>query len=68
MKNIGIIGILIVALTAMSGCGGGSGKQTTTVTTTTVGQQLTDLKTAFDAGAISEEEYEKQREAILKKG
>ena len=68
MKNMGMIGILLVALTGMSACGSGRSKQTTTVTTTTTGQQLTDLKAALDAGAISQAEYDKKRKKILKDG
>lgn len=69
MKRMGITGLLIVALFSVSACGvGRSSKQTTTVTTITTGQQLTDLKAALDAGAISENDYEKKRKEILKNG
>lgn len=68
MKRIGIVSLLIVALATVSACGGGRTKQTTTVNTTTTGQQLTDLKTALDDGAISQEDYEKKRKKILKDG
>lgn len=67
MKKMGMISVLMVALTGLSACGGG-GKQTTTVTTISTGQQLTDLKTALDAGAISQAEYDKNRKKILKNG
>jgi hypothetical protein len=37
------------------------------VSTTTTGQQLIDLKKALDAGAINQQEYEKERKKILEK-
>jgi len=33
--------------------------------TTTTGQELQDLKTAYDKGIISQREYEQQRERLL---
>jgi uncharacterized membrane protein len=36
------------------------------ISTTTAGQQLLDLKKAYEAGAISKDEYEKMRERIVK--
>jgi putative oligomerization/nucleic acid binding protein len=67
MKRLGLIGLLIVATAGLSACVPGRAKQSTTVNSTTTGQQLTDLKAALDAGAISPEEYEKKRKEILKK-
>ena len=60
----------VVALSAMllfSGClslnvGGGSKKE---VENPTVGQQLTDLKTARDTGAITDAEYQTQKAKLL---
>lgn len=72
MKRINLL--LLAALAALvvttSGCvvalgnsgtpkGGGSA---------TMGQQLTDLKKARDAGALSESEYEAQRQKLLCNG
>ena len=59
-----------VAFSAMllcSGClalhvGGGDKKQ---IENATVGQQLIDLKTAKDTGAITEAEYETQKAKLL---
>ncbi len=68
MKRLGIIGLIVIAFAGVSACVPGRAKQTTTVNTTTTGQQLTDLKAALDAGALSEEEYEKKRKKILKDG
>lgn len=53
---------------AVAGClsfGGGS-DTSTTVNPPTTGQQLLDLKKAYDAGVISTQEYEAMRESILR--
>jgi ABC-type glycerol-3-phosphate transport system substrate-binding protein len=67
MKRRGIITILMamVLATGVAGCGGGGAKAQTELTTTTVGQQLLDLQKAYEAGAISKEEYEKEKQKIL---
>jgi uncharacterized membrane protein len=46
-----------------TGCGGADVH--TQTTTTTTGQELMDLKKAYDTGVISEKEYERKREEIL---
>jgi PBP1b-binding outer membrane lipoprotein LpoB len=60
---------LIVLAIFFFGCCGGS-KETKVVAestkTTTTGQELQDLKKAKDEGAISETEYEKAKEKVLK--
>ena len=69
MKLIRISAIVLAVVSPMllSACGGGGAKSETEVINTTVskGQQLIDLKAAFDSGAISEEEYQKERKRIL---
>ena len=57
----------IVLATGLSGCGGGGAKsQTQTdIRTTTTGQELIDLQKAYDAGAISKEQYDKEKKKIL---
>ena len=49
----------------LAGCGGGD--STIKAETTTTGQQLIDLKKAYEQGAISEKEYERERKKILDK-
>ena len=53
----------------LSGClSFGSGDETVHQTKTpTTGQELQDLKAAYDKGIISEREYNQQRDRILKK-
>lgn len=67
MKRIAISGFLVLSLVAVSACGSGGARNTTNMSTATTGQELTDLKAALDAGAISQTEYEKKRKEILKK-
>lgn len=62
-------GIFLAALIAcgiMSSCSFGGGDETHVRTkTTTTGQELQDLKSAYDKGIISQREYEQQRERLL---
>lgn len=57
-----IAAVLITGL--LAGCGGGGAKVTNT--TVSEGQELIDLKRAFDLGVITEKEYEAERKKILK--
>lgn len=61
------LALAIVVPFVLTGCGGGGAKTETEVTNTTVskGQQLIDLKAALDAGAITQDEYDKERERLL---
>lgn len=69
MKRYGIIAVIVaVALGAgVSACGGGGAKTETQtdIRTTTKGQELLDLQKAYDSGAITQEEYEKQKKKVL---
>ena len=66
--RLAFLSIALVVPLALTACGGGGAKTETQVQNTTVsqGQQLIDLKSALDAGAISQKEYEDQRKKILK--
>ncbi len=58
--------VMLCATLTVSACGSSTKTESTTnVTTTTTGQELTDLKAAYDSGAITEEEDEAKRKAIL---
>lgn len=67
VKQSLIGGLLLAVSVGLAGCGGGGGDSDTQVKNTTVskGQALMDLKHAYDTGAISESEYERERDAIL---
>jgi uncharacterized membrane protein len=61
-----MIAASVVALTlGLSACGGG-GATTKVEARGTQGQQLLDLKEAYDKGVISEKEYNQTRSKILK--
>jgi hypothetical protein len=60
-----IMGIALSSLLMLAGCGGGGADSTVNNTTVSKGQALIDLQKAYQAGAITEREYEKQREEIL---
>lgn len=59
--------LALAAMLSLSGCfwsiGGGTQK---TVVENSAGQQLTDLKRALEAGALTPAEYDKLREIYLK--
>ena len=55
------LGALSLSLAA---CGGGGA--TTAIQTQTTGQQLIDLKSALDAGVITQREYDTKRREILR--
>ncbi len=61
--------VLLLAAVLTAGCGGGGAKvqASTTTTTTTMGQELSDLKKAYDQGIISKDQYEKSKNKILKR-
>ncbi len=63
-----VLGIFVTAL--LAGCCGGGHERTAVITqpvqTIPVGEELIKLKEAYDKGAITKEEYEKQKEQILK--
>jgi len=64
LKSLATAAIISVTL-ALGGCGGGSTKTEVRAETTTTGQQLLDLKKAYEAGALTEKEYKSEREKIL---
>jgi Short C-terminal domain len=59
----GALGLALSLL--LSSCGGGGAKTENVVTTKSKGEQLSDLQKAYESGALSRDEYEKQRKKIL---
>jgi hypothetical protein len=62
--HVAVCGVLLLGIAA---CSGGGAEVRSEVSTTTVGQQLMDLKKALDTGAITQQEYEKERKKILER-
>ena len=58
----GLFAVMVLGLTA---CGDTEVKNE--VPTSSKGQQLMDLKAALDAGVINKDEYEQERQRILKR-
>jgi hypothetical protein len=69
MRKRFIVGLVIsIFLCVMlTSCGGGGAKVESTVSTQTLGQQLIDLDKAYKEGVLTEKEYEKAKEALIKK-
>ena len=59
------IALLSISSAMFVGCGGGAEVKQTSVSQ---GQELADLKTALDQGAIDQANYEKLQKKILKRG
>lgn len=57
--------ITLAALLLLSACGGGGAHVRSEVTTVSKGQQLIDLKKAADEGALTPEEYTKEKQRVL---
>ncbi|MEH6515928.1 MAG: SHOCT domain-containing protein [Halioglobus sp.] len=65
MLNKTILGATVIALSlTLAACGSST---TTSVQSETQGQQLIDLKEAYDTGVITEKEYNATKKNILKK-
>jgi hypothetical protein len=67
MKKIVISSLTaLMAMALLTGCSIALGTGSTTkIENATVGQQLVDLKRAKDIGALSDAEYDQQKEKIL---
>jgi hypothetical protein len=64
IKNWAWIAAVVAAL-GLGACGGGGAEVKSEITTTTKGQQLLDLQKAYEAGAMTKDEYERERKRIL---
>jgi len=57
--------VMLFFFFSICACGGGGAKVSST--STTLGQELMDLKSAYDKGVISEKEYKNLKELMIKK-
>jgi len=55
----------VAAIFILSACGGGGAHVRSEVTTVSKGQQLIDLKKAADEGALTPDEYAKEKQRVL---
>ena len=64
MKKVVLVLASVMAV-VLTGCGGGGANVRSEVTTVSKGQQLIDLKKALGDGAITQDEYDKEKSKIL---
>ena len=70
MKLFRICALVLIVLMSLNfmACGGGTKTDVVTETsTTTLGQELQDLDKAYKDGIITEKEYKKAKEKLIKK-
>jgi len=69
MRRLRVVAMIILILfgAGLAGCGGGGADVKSDISTTTVGQELMDLKSAYEKGVLTKEEYESVREKILER-
>ena len=60
-----LVGLIAVSV-ALTACSGGGAKVESQTKTTTLGQELMDLDKAYKDGVISEKDYKKAKEELLK--
>ena len=65
LKNILVVLTVVTLGLSLGGCG--SSTKTTVTTTETQGQELLDLKEAYEKGAITEQEYHRTKNEILER-
>jgi hypothetical protein len=63
--RIALIATCVAAVLSLTACGGGGADVRSEISTTTKGQQLLDLQKAFEAGALSQQEYDRERKKLL---
>lgn len=66
MKKVLLPALLLTFSLGLTACGGGGATTEVSTSTQTLGQELIDLKNAYESGAMSESEYNKARERLIK--
>ena len=66
-KKVAVLAVCGLLLLGLVACGGGGADVRSEVSTTTTGQQLMDLKKALDSGAMTQKEYDQERQKILER-
>lgn len=66
LTSLGLIMALGLPALSLSACGNDDERTVVKTESTSRGQQLIDLQRAYDNGAISRKEYEREREKVLK--
>ena len=65
MTSVRVFAVSVLLACTLSACGGGT-KVVQPNVNVSIGQQLIDLKHAKDSGALSESEYQKQKQQLIK--
>lgn len=72
MKSLKLVALVLIFLwvttwtVSIIGCGGGGANVKQDTYTTTLGQELQDLEEAYKKGILTEKEFEKAKEALIK--
>ena len=64
-KKLILPALMLLGAATLAGCGGGGAD--VRATTVSKGQELQDLKNAYDSGAISDQEYERLRSEVIRR-
>ena len=67
MKILRVFTLILILLVGVNftACGGSKNQTAVKASTTTLGQELQDLKAAYDKGIITEKEYEKAKNKLI---
>jgi hypothetical protein len=65
--KISIAAMLASGVLILSACGGDTYVRVSGTTTVSKGQELVDLQKALEAGAVTQDEYEKLRAIVMKR-
>lgn len=66
MKKTLLFTLLLTFSLGLTACGGGGATTEVSTSTQTLGQELIDLQKAYEAGVMTESEYNKTRERLIK--